>query len=118
MTKTKLTLYVKPTCTTCRKAMHLLKQKGVPYKEVRYFETPLTQKKLKELLAKMGLSARELLRKDKMYKELGLDQKELSEKELIKLMVKHPDLMQRPIAERGDRAILARPVEKLEAFLE
>jgi len=62
----------------------------------------------------MGITPRELLRtREPVYKELGLDAREVSDDELIRLMVEHPDLMQRPIVERGERALLARPAERI-----
>ena len=66
----------------------------------------------------MGIKPRELLRtSESIYRDLGLGQKELSDNETISLMVKHPDLIQRPIVERGQRAILGRPVENVKALL-
>ena len=79
---------------------------------------PLSEKKLRELVKKMGIKPRELLRKSEaVYRELGLAKKELSDDELISLMVKHPDLIQRPIVERGDRAVLGRPTENVKSLL-
>lgn len=67
----------------------------------------------------MGISAREMVRtKEPIYKELGLDAREASDDELIRLMAENPDLMQRPIVERGDRAVLGRPVENIKPLLE
>ena len=67
----------------------------------------------------MGISPRELVRtKEPIYKELGLDAREASDDELIRLMAENPDLMQRPIVERGDRAVLGRPVENIKPLLE
>jgi arsenate reductase len=66
----------------------------------------------------MAINPRELLRtSESIYRELGVAQKELSDDEIIALMVKHPDLMQRPIVERGDRAVLGRPTENVKALL-
>jgi arsenate reductase len=66
----------------------------------------------------MGLSARELLRtKEDVYKKLRLGERDLSDDEIVDLMVKHPDLIQRPIVEKGSRAILARPAERLRDIL-
>ena len=63
--------------------------------------------------------ARELLRTtEPVYRELGLAKADLSEDELIKLMVKHPDLIQRPIVERGPKAVLGRPVENIKGLVE
>ena len=79
---------------------------------------PLSEKKLRELVRKMGIKPRELLRtSEAIYRELGLGKKELSDDELISLMVKHPDLIQRPIVERGDRAVLGRPPENIKRLL-
>jgi arsenate reductase (glutaredoxin) len=79
---------------------------------------PLSEKKLRELVKKMGIKPRELLRaSEAIYRELGLGKKEVSDDQLISLMVKHPDLIQRPIVERGDRAVLGRPLENIKSLL-
>ncbi|HEY0727385.1 MAG TPA: ArsC/Spx/MgsR family protein [Pyrinomonadaceae bacterium] len=92
----------------------LLRESGVPFEKVNYYVEPLSKKKLTELVRKLGMKPRELLRKSEpVYKELGLANGEFSDSELIALMVEHPDLLQRPIVERGDRAVLARPVERV-----
>lgn len=111
-------IYEKPTCSTCRAGVMILKENGVPYRTVRYYDEPLTEEKLTELIRKMGITPRELLRtREEKYKELDLANKNLSDTELIQLMIRYPDLMQRPIVERGNRAILGRPVEKIREFL-
>ena len=114
----KITIYQKPTCTTCRQVHAALKEAGVDFNAVDYYVDPIPKAKLKELLKKMGISASELLRaKEEIYKKLNLAEKKLSEEELIDLMAKHPDLIQRPIVEKGARAILARPAERLKEIL-
>jgi arsenate reductase len=96
----------------------LLRESGVDYDKVNYYLEPLTENKLRELVRKMGIKPRELLRtSESIYRELGLGKKELSDEETISLMVNHPDLMQRPIVERGDRAVLGRPTENVKALL-
>ncbi len=66
----------------------------------------------------MGISPRELLRTgEPVYKELGLARRELSDDEIIRLMAEHPDLIQRPIVERGERAVLGRPTERIKELL-
>jgi arsenate reductase len=66
----------------------------------------------------MGITPRELLRTgEPVYKELGLGKRELSDDEIIRLMVEHPDLIQRPIVERGERAVLGRPTERIKEIL-
>lgn len=96
----------------------LLRESGVPFEKVNYYVEPLSKKKLTELVRKLGMKPRELLRKSEpVYKQLGLADREFSDSELIALMVEHPDLLQRPIVERGDRAVLGRPTENVKALL-
>ena len=96
----------------------LLRESGVAFEKVNYYVEPLSKKKLTELVRKMGIKARELLRKSEpVYKQLGLANREVSDTELIALMVEHPELIQRPIVERGDRAVLGRPTENVKELL-
>lgn len=79
---------------------------------------PLSEKKLRDLIKKMGIKPRELLRtSESIYRELEMGKKAFSDNQIISLMVEHPDLIQRPIVERGDRAVLGRPVENVTALL-
>ncbi|CAN5448763.1 arsenate reductase (glutaredoxin) [soil metagenome] len=114
----KITIYERPTCSKCREMAKFLKEAGVDFEKINYYIEPLSQAKISELLKKMNMPARALLRtSEAIYKELGLGKAELSEKELVALMAKHPDLMQRPIVVRGDKAILGRPTENVQALL-
>lgn len=114
----KITVYEKPTCTKCREMDKLLRESGVDFDKVNYYLEPLGEKKLRDLINKMGLSPRQLLRtSESIYRELELGKKESTDDELIELMVQHPDLMQRPIVERGDRAVLGRPTENVKELL-
>jgi arsenate reductase len=66
----------------------------------------------------MKLAPRDILRKNEpVYRELGLGKREFSDDELIRLMLKHPDLIQRPIVERGAKAVLGRPIENVKAVI-
>jgi arsenate reductase len=114
----KITIYQKPTCTTCRKVYAALREAGVDFDAVDYYTDPIPKTKLRELLRKMKMPARELLRtKEDVYKSLRLADRDLTDDEIVDLMVKHPDLIQRPIVEKGSRAILARPPERLKEIL-
>ena len=107
-----ITIYHKPTCTTCRQAVQLLKDSGTPFTAVNYYEQVFTKDQLKKILKKAGLSPKDVLRtKEDIYKELGLAQKDLSDDTLLDLMVKHPDLIQRPLVVKDEKAVLARPAE-------
>ena len=95
----------------------LLRESGIPFERVDYTIDALSKTKLLELLAKMGERPRALLRtKEAAYRELGLADPNLSDESLIDTMVAHPELVQRPIVERGARAVLARPVERVRAL--
>jgi len=114
----KLTIYQKPTCTTCRQVYNILKESGVDFESVNYYIDPIPMEKLKELLKKLKLPASALLRvKEPIYRKLKLAEKKLTEDEVIELLVKYPDLIQRPIVEKGARAILARPPERIREIL-
>jgi arsenate reductase len=113
-----IVIYQKPTCTTCRQVHAMLKESGVNFDAVNYYVDPIPRAKLLELLKKMRMSPRQLLRtKETIYKTLKLGERDLSDDEIVDLMVKHPDLIQRPIVEKGARAILARPAERLKEIL-
>jgi len=117
--KDNLTVYEKPTCTKCREMDRFLRESGVAFDKVNYYIDPLNMKQLKALIKKMNISPRELLRtSEPIYRELGLAKGEFTDDQLIALMVEHPDLMQRPIVERGDRAVLGRPTENVKELLE
>jgi arsenate reductase len=90
----------------------------VPFEKINYYTEPLDERKLRELLKKMKLGPRDILRtSEPVYKELGLGKGEFSDDEIIRLMLKHPDLIQRPIVERGSRAVMGRPVENVKSLL-
>jgi arsenate reductase len=114
----KIVVYQKPTCTTCRQVYSALKESGVDFDAVDYYTDPIPKTKLKELLRKMGMKAADVLRtKEPIYRTLKLGERELKDDEIVDLMVEHPDLIQRPIVEKGSRAILARPAERLKEIL-
>ncbi len=112
-----LTVYEKPTCTTCRKLKKLLDEEGVDFQRVNYFVEPLEEAKLRELLRKSGLGPREVLR-TREARKLGIEDDDgRSDDEIIQLILDEPNLLQRPIVERGNRAVLARPVENVRELL-
>lgn len=109
-----LTVYEKPTCTTCRNLRALLTESGVDFESIDYQATGISESALRGLLGKMGCGPREVLRvREPIVKERGLEKPEVSDDELIALMSANPALLQRPIVVRGDRALLARPIERV-----
>jgi len=118
MSKAAITVYQKPTCTTCRQVYNALRESGVDFDAVNYYTDPIPKTKLKDLLKKAGMRARDLLRtKEDVYKRLKLGERDLTDDEIVDLMIEHPDLIQRPIVEKGNRAILARPADRLKEIL-
>ena len=105
-------IYHNPRCSKSRQALALLRQEGIEPKIVLYMEQLLDKKTLADLLAKLGMSAREILRSSEaVCKEQGLAQPGVSETKLIAAMLKEPRLIQRPILVKGNRAVLGRPPE-------
>ena len=110
---TDLTLYHNPRCSKSRAALELLEARGLQPTIVRYLETPLNAAQVKALLGKLGISARQLLRSgEEEYKTLNLDAS-LSEQHLIDAIAAHPKLMERPILEAGNKAVIGRPPENV-----
>ena len=106
-----------PKCSKSRAAMELLENKGINANVVKYLEQTPTKEQLKDVLSKLKISAKELLRTgEDVYKELNL--KDINDEEtLIEIMTKNPILIERPIIIKGDKAVIARPIENLEDLL-
>ena len=110
----RIIVYHKPTCSTSRKAVKALTEKGLHFEIVKYYETPFTKALLNDLLKKMKMKPSELMRKkDKIYKELDIKNKSYTEAQILNLMLKYPDLIERPIVRKGVKVILARPPERI-----
>jgi arsenate reductase len=106
-----LTVYDVNTCTTCRELAELLTKRGIEFDSVKYHVTGLTEPELRSLLAKARARAPDFLRAREAT-VVGLDAAALDDDALISAMVANPALVQRPIVVRGDRAVLARPIER------
>jgi arsenate reductase len=111
---TDLTLYHNPRCSKSRGALELLEARGLTPTIVRYLETPPDAAQLRDLLGKLGIGARELLRTgEDEYKTLNLADTRLSDEQLIAAMAAHPKLIERPILVVGDKAAIGRPPESV-----
>lgn len=105
-----IVVYEKPTCTTCRKLAKLLAERGIDYDGVEYHVLGLTEDEVRSLVAKTGGSAADLLRmREQGAKELAAAG---DEDAIVAAMAQRPELLQRPVVVNGDRAVLARPVER------
>src|SRR5678810_157184 len=94
----RIVIYQKPTCTTCRQVHAALVESGVDFDAVDYYVDPIPKNKLLDLLRKMRLPPRALLRtKEPVYKSLRLAGRDLTDDEIVDLMVKNRDLIQRTI---------------------
>lgn len=111
----RIKIYQKPTCSKCRTTIGMLRDRGADFDSINYYEKPLTVEELRKLIGKLGIAPRELLRKgEQVYRDLGLAKRELTDDELIQLMVENPDLIQRPIVVKGNKAVLGRPPENID----
>jgi arsenate reductase (glutaredoxin) len=107
-----ITIYHNPACGTSRNTLALIRNSGSVPEVVEYLKTPPTKAKLQQLLAAMGIGARELLReKGTPYAELGLGDAKWTDDELLDYVVQHPILMNRPVVVTPLGAILCRPSE-------
>jgi len=103
-------VYEKPTCTTCRKLAALLAERGIDYEGVEYHVLGLTEDEVRGLIAKTGLPAADLLRtREEGARELAAAG---DEDAIVAAMAGRPELLQRPVVVNGDRAVLARPIER------
>ncbi len=113
-----LTIYQKPTCSTCRRVMKALGEAGIDYDSINYIIEPPSRQKLGELAKAIGGSPRELLRtKEQEYRDLNLKDSSLSDEQILDAMAEHPALIQRPILEYGKKAALVRPPEKIDEVI-
>ena len=109
---TEIKIYHNPRCSKSRQTLQLLQDNNITPEIILYLELPPTKTELKDLLEKLGISARDLLRtSEQAYKEAGLSDTALSENQLLQAMVTEPKLIQRPIVVAGDKAVLGRPPE-------
>ena len=103
-----------PRCSKSRTTLELLKENGVEPEVILYLQTPPTAQQLSAILGKLNKKPRELIRKGQSeYKDQGLDNAQLSDKELIDAMVKTPILIERPIVLANDKAAIGRPPESV-----
>lgn len=109
-----VTIYHNPRCTKSRQTLELLTKRGIEPKIIEYLVTPPSEAELKRLLKLLGIKPRELLRtKEEEYKQAKLDRPDVSDADIIRAMVKHPRLIERPIVVSGNKAALGRPPENV-----
>ena len=114
--KEKVTVYHNPKCSTSRNALSILKKKKIKFDLVYYLVDTPTKAEFKKLLAKLHLKPRDVVRtKEKLFKE-RLEGLEMNDDEWIKIILDQPVLLERPIIVKGNKAIIARPLESIDEF--
>ncbi len=108
------TIFHNPNCSTSRKTLALLEERGIQPRIVEYLRTPPSHSELAELISGMGSSPRALLRrKEALYAELGLDDAKWTDEQLIDVMIRYPILIERPIVVTSKGVRLGRPPESV-----
>ena len=99
--------------------LEILRDRGVEFDVVEYLKSPLSRAELERMLDLVPDPPADLVRKDKRFGELGLSADDYTDREsVVALLLEHPELMQRPVVFRGDRALLCRPSEKVLELLD
>lgn len=108
------TIYHNPRCSKSRQTLELLKGHTQDITIVEYLKTPPDTAILKDLLAKLAIPAKDLVRqKEELFKELGLAHKILNEQQWIEILAEYPKLIERPIVVKGNKAVIGRPPESV-----
>lgn len=108
-----VTIYHNPRCTKSRQGVALLKEKDVNFEVIKYLEDPITEKELKDIIKKLGITPMALVRKNEAIWKSNFKGKDLSDKDIIKAMISNPKLIERPIVINGDKAVVGRPTEQI-----
>lgn len=113
-----ITIYEKPTCSTCRNVKKAFDAHGIDFNAVNYIIEPLSKSVLTKMIAGLDVEAKALVRtNEEEYKALGVNVASMTNAQIVDLLVAHPAIMQRPVVEYNGKYILGRPVDKIEAFL-
>ena len=113
-----VTIYHNPRCSTSRKTLELIRAKGIEPTIIEYITTPPSEAELEKILALLGVEPRQLIRtKEAVYRDLRLENPQVTRRQLIQAMVEHPILIERPIVLSKGKAALGRPPERVEAIL-
>ena len=111
-------IYHNPRCSKSRQTLQLLQEQGIEPEIIEYLKSPPSAEELNDILQKLGIGPRELMRKNETdYKANGLDDEALDRQALINSMVNHPILIERPIVIANDKAAIGRPPEAVLAIL-
>jgi arsenate reductase len=112
-----LKVYHNNRCSKSRQALDYLDQRGLPYEVIYYLDQPFKFEELEELVQKLNVPLKDLLRKGEEEYKMFIKGRDLSDKGIIQLMVEHPKLIERPVVVNGNQAVIARPAQLIEKIL-
>ena len=110
-------IYHNPRCSKSRQGLAILENSGKEFEVIKYLEDIPSEKEFKEVLKKLGISPIELVRKNEAIWKSDFKGKDLSDDELIQIMLEHPKLIERPIVINNNKAVIGRPPEKIESII-
>jgi arsenate reductase len=112
-------VYFNPVCSKARGAVEILEDKGASFEVIEYLKDNPSRADIERILDSIPDPPAALVRKDKRFKELGLDEGDYQTREqVVAVLLEHPELMERPVVFRGDRALICRPSEKVLELLD
>ena len=114
----KYNIYHNPRCRKSREALQLLEEKNIKFKVINYLEELFDKQSLEKILDVIGKKPSEALRKNEEIWKKQFSSKKIGEKEILKLMIKYPKLIERPIVISGNKGVIARPIENLMDFID
>lgn len=109
-----ITIYHNPKCRKSREGLEYLKEKGEEYTVVEYIKNPISREVLKDILMKMNVGPRELVRTQEEVYKSDFEGKQFNDEEWIDILLEYPRLIKRPIVVKGYRAVIAQPPEEIE----
>lgn len=112
-----ITIYHNPRCSKSREGLQLLELEGKPFTTVKYLNEPLTKEELTEIINKLNINPIDLVRQKEDIWIKNYKDKDLSDGKVIDIMVEHPNLIERPIVVNGNKAVIARPAERIKEIL-
>ena len=114
----KISIYHNPRCRKSREALNYLNKLNINYNLILYLSNPITKVTLKNLLLKLKINAIDLVRKNELLWKSDFSKKQLTENEIISILLDNPKLIERPIIENENTAVIGRPIDKLVDFFE
>lgn len=112
-----ITIYHNPRCSKSREGLQLLELEGKPFTVVKYLDSPLSEKEITDILKRLNVKPIELVRQKEAIWVENYKGKNLTDKEVVKAMANHPNLIERPIVINGNKAVIARPADKIKNIL-